>query len=1368
MPRSHSYTLFGVRFILAVLFLSSCATQVTPEPQPPTPTAIPQVSDRFRFWEDPSWLRNFPENARGTVSFDHLSLQDGLSQSVVTAIAQDARGFIWLGTQDGLNRFDGYEFRIFTHDTDDPTSLLDALITALVVDHTGTLWVGTNGGLERYDPLLENFTHFVNDPEDPSSLSANPVSDLVVDRDGVLWVGTGFGLNRINVETGSIQRFLNDPEDENSLVANGIVDLDVAPDGGLWIATIAGLDHYDPSKGRFRHYISDPDDPNSLLDSGVTALDVGTDGIVWAATPSGLNRLDPAADQFEHFTPDPRDPDSLAPDNINAILEDSTGTLWLGTNNSGLGHLDPPSDNFTYYTSDPLNPRSLAINNIQSIFEDEAGILWFGTFGSGVDRYDWQKTKFATLRNVPSDPRSLSSNGVWSLLIDSRGAFWVSTVDGGLNVARSGSTGFQHFINDPNDPDSLSSDLVWRVYEDLEGTIWVGTSVALDRYDPISRAFTHFDLPGSFIIHESQKREFWVTSLGGGLNKFDRDSGTVVKAYTNQPDDPTSISGNFVTAFLEDPDGSLWVGTFANGLNHFDPESEVFTRYLSDQEDPTTLPDNTILYLYRDRRGSLWVATTAGLAKMDEATGTFRTYSSKDGFPNETIYSILEDELGRLWIPTNRGLSRFDPIEETVKTYDVSDGLQDIEFNQSSALLGPNGEMYFGGINGLNYFHPQDIRDNTYIPPVVITRILLFNEEIPIGEDSVLTQAVPETDEIVLSYQDDFLAFEYAALHYSSPEENQFAYSMDGFDRDWNYVQDRRFASYTGIPPGDYTFRVIGSNSDGVWNQVGDAIRIVIPRPFWQTWWFIGLIVLLVAGTVVGSLSLRIRFIESQRRKLADQVEERTRELRAAKEAAEASNRAKSVFLTNVSHELRTPLNAIIGFSQLMIRTARLGKEAGLTDEQRENMRVIQHSGEHLLGLINEVLELSKIEAGRAVLQEQPFDLRRLLNGLEQMFQLRAEQKNLTFDFDLAPHVPRFVVSDESKLRQILMNLLGNAIKFTNQGGVVLRVRMLEAHESPSPLDEDQTTWLLFEVEDSGPGIPPDDQETIFMPFVQAGAGMALTEGTGLGLSISQQFAQLMRGELTLESKLGKGSIFRLTIPVGDAEDAEELVPEPRHVVSGLEPGQPEYRLLVVDDNAANRKLLVRLFEPLGFEVREAEDGLQAIEIWDIWSPHLIWMDMRMPVMDGYEATRKIKGSTKGQATVIIALTASALEEDREVILSEGCDDYVRKPFREDELFETLRKHLGVEFTFEGTSIPAPTSSDIDLSELIQQLASLPGAWRRDLRQATLLGYSDQILGLIESIQPNEPDISDYLMPLAKAYNHQAILDLLDQVEHTS
>ena len=1346
-----------------LMFVVSCEVQSTPDPPLRTTAQTLVQGDAPLKWQDPAWLRNFPAQARTTISFDHISLQDGLSQSVVTAIAQDPRGFLWFGTQDGLNRYDGNDFRIFKHDPGDAFSLADNLITALTIDHSGTLWVGTNNGLDRYDPIREEFTHYINDPDDPKSLSANPVISLVADTTGYLWVGTGVGLNRLDPSTGEIVRFLNDPNDANTPAGNGIFDLAFDQHGALWIATLAGLDRFEPSSATFTHFSPDSADSNSLLDAGVANVEVGGDGHVWVATATGLNQLDPSTGQFEHFINDPDDPGSLAPIAVNELLEDSTGTLWLATNGNGISRLDRSTRTFTHYSNDPRNFQSLRQDNVQSIFEDESGILWFGTFGGGVDRFDRRKAKFKTLRNSPSDPNSLSDNGIWTLLMDSRGALWVGTISGGLNVAYPGATGFQHFNNDPADARSISSDQIWKVYQDSQGTIWVGTAVGLDRFEPSTRDFTHFTMPAVFTMHEAQDGTFWVGTLGAGLSKFDRETGAL-QTYTNQPGDPTSISGNLITHILEDVDGQLWIGTFTGGLNHYSPETDTFVNYQSEQDNPEALPDNTILYLHRDQMGVLWVASAGGLSRMDEATGTFHTYSVKDGLPNETIYSILEDELGGLWVPNNRGLSRFDPADETFKNYDISDGLQDIEFNQGSALLGPNGEMYFGGINGLNYFHPEDIRDNSFIPPVAITNILLFNEPLLIGEESILTQAVPMTDELNLSYQDDFLTFEFTALHFSSPEENQYAYIMEGFDRDWNYVGNRRFASYTGIPPGDYTFRVIASNSDGIWNEVGDSIRIVIPQPFWQTWWFYSLIGLFVTGSVVGGLALRIRLIEGQRRELARQVEERTHELRIAKEAAEASNRAKSVFLTNVSHELRTPLNAIIGFSQLMIRTARLGHGGELTEEQRENLRMIQHSGEHLLGLINEVLELSKIEAGRATLQEQAFDLHRLLTGLEQMFQLRAEQKNLTLDFDLAPEVPHFVVADESKLRQILMNLLGNATKFTNEGGIALRVRVADAIISPDQ-DELDRLSLHFEVEDSGPGIPSEDQVTIFMPFVQADAGKQLTEGTGLGLSISQQFTQLMGGELTLESQPGEGSIFKLELPVSVADELEAPTAEPKRVVSGLTPGQPPYRLLVVDDNSANRKLLVRLFDPLGFDVKEASDGRQALELWEAWSPHLIWMDMRMPGMDGYEATRRIKATTKGQATVIIALTASALEEDREVILSEGCNDYVRKPFREEELFDTLHQYLGVTFTYEDVIRTIPEPSTIDLPELVGQLADVPTEWRQELRQATLLGYASQINTLIDTIEPGMPQLAEYLRQLANTYDHQSILSFLEQVE---
>jgi PAS domain S-box-containing protein len=831
------------------------------------------------------------------IKFQHIAREQGLSQAFVTSILQDREGFMWFGTQEGLNRYDGYRFTTFTHRTDDPGSLSHDTVKTLLEDRRGVLWVGTDGGgLSRFNPADSSFTHFRHDPDDPGSLSNDRVRALLEDHSGRLWVGTdGGGLSRLDrlaegdgaaAGAGSFVRYEHDPANPAGISHNRIRGLFEDRLGLLWIATDGGgLDMLDPRTGLFTHYRHDPEDPRSLSSDRVRVVYGDRDGAVWAGTyENGLNRLDrrservagdrvagdrvagdrvagdgSASGTFTRFQHDPGDPTSLGADQIWAIYQDREGTLWIGTG-GGLNEWRPQSGDFARYRHDPADPFSLSHDRVSSVLQDRGGVLWVGTY-LGLNKWNTAFGSFLHYPPQPDDPQQLSASFVTSFAESPEGELWVGTYGGGLNLLTADGT-FRHFRHDPADPRSLGEDRIMSLHVDRRGELWIGTfDSGLNRLErrgdgSATGTFTRYqhdpDDPHSLSwkgvtsILEDHRGALWVGTYRGGLNRFDRgpptrDTGEFVR-YRHDPADPGSLSNDLVIKLYEDRSGTLWIGTEGGGLNRLDdPESGRFTAFRHDPDDPHSLSSDHAWMIHEDRRGDLWIGTDGGglnrwtAADREAGRAVFRRYTKDDGLPSDIIFGVLSDDEGHLWLSSNRGLTRFDPRTETFKNFDASHGLQNDEFIHGAMLRAAGGEMYFGGINGFNAFDPRRVRENGHVPPVVLTEVLKFNDPVDFG------RPLTEVRDITLGYRDYVVAFEFAALDFTASEKNHYRHQLEGFDRQWVDSGTLRRATYTNLEPGSYRFRVRASNNDGVWNDAGLELAIRVLPPPWKTWWAYGL-----------------------------------------------------------------------------------------------------------------------------------------------------------------------------------------------------------------------------------------------------------------------------------------------------------------------------------------------------------------------------------------------------------------------------------------------------------------------------------------------------------------------------------------------
>ncbi len=875
------------------------------------------------------------------IQFEHVSVEQGLSQSSVNCITQDTRGFLWFGTDDGLNRYDGYNFVVFRHDPADAFSLGNNRVLALFEDRNGVLWVGTaGGGLNRYDRDRNRFVRYTHDPvtyyqqETPRELSNNTIRCIVEARDGGLWLGTdGSGLGLFQWKGSDDYSFVSYLPAETGQL-NYISALYEDNRGILWVGTEDGglVMVVGRTKRVVAHYLPDPLNPASSPSNQITSIEEDQTGRLWLGTPAGLLSFDRSTGRFSRHINEPNNPRSLSSNYIRKIYRDRAGVLWVGTDGGGLNKLRPPSGSnarpeFQRYRYDSGEPSGLSDNGIESIFEDRSGVFWVGTYDNGLNKLilrsgagdNRERRTFVHYLVDPHDPQSLSHASVNAFVEDSRGILWIGTDGGGLNrvtppTSYDSSLRFAHYRARSGRRDGLTDDVVTAVCEDSHGDIWVGTYTGglnrMSREDirRSSAAFAHYrndpgdpaSLSANFVkvIHEDSLGTLWIGTIDGGLNRFDRSTGRFVRFQVDDTT-PGNLSDNSVFAILSDRDGRLWIGT-SEGLNRYDRQKNRFLHCKNDLADPASLSGDVVRALYCDRSGTIWVGMEGGglnklVSGADSDRPRFKHYRMKDGLPSDSVLGILEDDHGNLWLSTHNGLCRFDPRSETFRNYDQRDGLQGNDFRGGACWKSRSGEMFFGGSRGFNIFHPDQIRDNRNIPPIVILDFQIFNKPVPVStgpEDdrSVLRKFVTETDQIELSHRDAVFSFEFAALHYVAPEKNEYAYWMEGLENEWNYVGNRRFVTYTTLPAGDYVFHVKGANSDGVWNDSGLALKITIRPPFWKTAWFSALVVVLALMFGLALFQLRVRQLKRRGAELEGQIEERTRQLGKANKQLSVAN----------------------------------------------------------------------------------------------------------------------------------------------------------------------------------------------------------------------------------------------------------------------------------------------------------------------------------------------------------------------------------------------------------------------------------------------------------------------------------------------
>ncbi|MBD1366095.1 response regulator [Mucilaginibacter sp. ZT4R22] len=1200
------------------------------------------------------------------ITFKHINYDQGLSNSTIEAITQDSRGFIWIGTRDGLNLYDGYRMTVFRNEKGKPGTLSDNYITCLYTDKQNTLWVGTLNGLNRFDETTKSFTSYVKQA-DANSITGNTINCIMEDADKNMWICTNKGLDIFDRGSKKFSHITN-PMLQGSV--NYILQDNKK---NIWIAADGGLVKYNPVTKSFALQIKD-----SGL--GINFIQQGLNGQIWLATKGkGLIALTPDG-QYKTYRHSDANPASLGNDQVLSLLRDKAGRIWAGTINGGLNLFNSDTETFTKYTYQPAKPYSLSQRTISAIFEDRQGNFWIGTHRGGVNLYNPGAKKFNVYRQEVG-ANSLSYNDVKCFEEDHTGRIWVGTDGGGLNLFNQQQQTFTTYRHRVNDAASLGSDAVLDITEDKQNRLWISTwGGGLNLMDPAAGTFTSFknnpadpsSISSDYVqsVYQDKAGTLWVGTYFGGLNRFDPSTKKFSRVIAD-PAGKTKLQGNNIVALNEDADGNLWIGTDDGGLNCYRRQSQIFEHYF-DRENKK--PDLRVIFT--DHNGGLWIGQS-GLYKYDKQKNAFALFTTEAGLGHDFIKGLTEDDEGNLWVSTSNGLVKLNPATRHANKFNTSDGLQAMEFEVNAYMKTKNGQMFFGGINGFNAFYPRDIKSNYYVPPVYITDFQIFNRSALPGKDSTLEKDISLTDHIELNYLQSSISFSFAALNYLAPENNKYAYKLTDFDKSFNYTGTAPQATYTNLDPGDYTFTVKAANNDGVWNNVGRSITITITPPWWLTWWFRTLGVLFSLGLAYAIIRYRQNM---QLKKLEEEKKEEVHQLQLQ-------------FFTNISHEFRTPLTLLLGPLEKLMGN-------GSQPEQSRTYQLMYRNATRLMNLINELMDFRKAESGVLKLNVTAGNITVFMNEITDEFDLWAEQKHIKFtlqNFDLGG---KEVFFDRQLLEKILLNLINNAFKYTNDGGeITVKLFFDESDFKPSYQNELKITntyqarqYMYILVADTGIGISADSIKHLFQRYYRI---TSTHLGSGIGLAFVKTLTLLHKGCINVYSERNKGTEILIALPVDEAdyqpnerwisenkpvllESVTTEWPQPTEGTDLKEqPGEARANaaaryILLVEDNTELRTFLKEILGSI-YHVIEAKDGQEGLAMARDRSPNMIISDVMMPNMNGIELCKLIKSDEQTKHIPFILLTAKDSLEAKLEGIESGADFYFSKPVSINLLLLTIR-----------------------------------------------------------------------------------------------